>query len=333
MTRRPFCSTFAERVVRGALVVLAVSLGLALAPRVAHAQACCATPSAFAPARLRTGEKALVGLVLGGSGVTGSFGADRSFATTSSTEVDLSQRLFLGWAPWTRGELSLTLPFVETIRRSGGTSEASGGVSDARLTSRIHLIDAGQDRVVPGIQILTGLTLPTGVPADRARLPLATDATGTGAFQLDGGVALEQTFGRFLVNLTGTVAWRAARSAGRSTTQLGPLFSVFGAASYTFPNALSLAVSLAYEASLDSRVDGVEQSDSGTAKTTIGVAGSLPIARGVRLTAGLSWTPHVTGLGKNELATFGGSLGIVYAWGGPRSCPMHPGQSSCGCPE
>ncbi len=301
--------------------------------RDAAAQACCATPSAFAPARLRTGENAIVGFVGSAAVVTGSFGRDRSFAvpSTGSREVDLVGRLFAAWAPWPRTEVSFTVPFVETSRRANGLSEASVGVGDPRLASRFTLVRVGEDRIVPGVQLLTALTLPAGVAADGARKPLATDATGTGAFQFENGIALEQSFGRFLFNFTGTIAWRSVRTIAGTTSQLGPLVSAFTALSYTFPNALSLAASLAYEASFDARQGGVAVADSATAKTTVGLAAAMPLARGVRIVAGFSWTPHLPELGKNELATFGGSLGLVYAWGGPRACPMHPGAATCDC--
>ena len=301
--------------------------------RDAAAQACCATPSAFAPARLRTGENAIVGFVGSAAVVTGSFGRDRSFAvpSTGSREVDLVGRLFAAWAPWPRTEVSFTVPFVETSRRANGLSEASVGVGDPRLASRFTLVRVGEDRIVPGVQLLTALTLPAGVAADAARKPLATDATGTGAFQFENGIALEQSFGRFLFNFTGTVAWRSVRTIAGTTSQLGPLVSAFTALSYTFPNGLSLAASIAYEASFDARQNGVAVADSATAKTTLGIAAAMPLARGVRLVAGSFWTPHVSELGKNELATFGGSLGLVYAWGGPRACPMHPGAATCDC--
>ncbi|CAN5696401.1 hypothetical protein BH09MYX1_BH09MYX1_11540 [soil metagenome] len=301
----------------------------------AFAQACCATPSAFAPARLRIGENALVGLVASGAYVTGSFGSDRSFRLpgNGSREIDLGQRLFVAWAPWTNSQLSLTLPFVETVRAAGTTKEASGGFGDARLASRWTIIRVGEDKIAPGVQVLSGVVLPTGVPADSAHLPLATDATGVGAFQLENGLALEQSFGRWLVNITGTFAWRGARSIGSASAQLGILWSGFVALSYTFPSALSIAASAAYEASGNAKVNGVAVDDSATAKSTLGLAASMPLARGVRLIAGLSWNPHVPELGKNELATFGGSIGIVYAWGAPRACPMHPGAASCDCAQ
>ncbi len=325
-------STFAE-LAAPLLVALAGSFA---GERVAAAQACCATPSAFAPARLRQGENAIVGFSVGASGVTGSFGADRSFAASGpgSREVDLSQRLFLGWMPVPRLELSFVVPFVETVRSAGALGEVSGGIGDAKLASRVHLIDVGTDAIVPGVHLLSGVTLPTGVAADRAHLPLATDATGTGSFQLENGLALEQSFGRFLVNLTGTVAWRSVRDVRGTSAQQGALFGGFFAASYTLPNALSFALSLAYEASLEAKANGVEVPDSATAKTTVSLAAAMPVARGLRVTAGLSWTPHVDGLGKNELATVGGSIGIVWGWWpsqAPRACPMHPGAASCNC--
>lgn len=303
--------------------------------RVAHAQACCASPSGFAPARLRPGEHALVGFVASAGFVSGSFGRDRSFATPSNgtREVDLGQRLFVAWAPWERAELSVTMPFVETYRAAGTETNVGGGLGDARVASRWALVKIGADRIVPGVHVLSGLTLPTGTPGDAAKRPLATDASGAGAFQLDYGLALEQAYGRVLVNLTGTVGWRGARDVRGTSTQLGLLFSGFVAVSYSFSNQLSLAASASYEASLAARSGGVDVPDSETAKTTFGISGAIPVARGVRATASVAWNPHISGLGKNELAAFTATAGLVFAWGAPSSCPMHPTTPDCGCPH
>ena len=314
---RPFLSTC----ISAALLVLA-------AEGAAWAQACCASPTAFAPARLRPGEDALVGLVADTSWVTGSFDRSRSYTSLApgSREVGLGQRLFVAVAPWERAELAFTIPLVETYRASNGRKETGGGVGDLRLASRWMVLAPGTDKVVPGITILSALTLPSGTPPEATHTPLATASTSAGVWQIDTGVALEQPFGHFLVNVTGTVGWRAPRMVQGTPSQLGPTFSLFVGGSYTFASALSLGASASYDASRDARINGIDAPDSATAKTTLALSLALPVGSQVRLLASTTWVPIVPAFSKNETASVGLSLGAVYAWGGPRSCPM-PGMS------
>jgi len=313
---------------------ISAALVLLAAEGAAWAQACCASPTAFAPARLRVGEDALVGFTANASWVTGSFDRTRSYTSLGpgSREVDLGQRLFVAAAPWKYTELAFTIPLAETYRASNGRKETGGGLGDLRLASRWTVVAPGTDKVVPGIAVLSALTLPSGTPTEATHTPLATASTSPGVWQIDTGLALEQPFGRFLVNLTGTVGWRAPRAMQGMHSQLGPAFSLFVGASYTFKSMLSLGVSASYDASLDARVSGVDAPDSATAKTTLALSGALPVGKGVRLLASTTWVPNVDYLGKNDTASVGVSLGVVYAWGGPRSCPMHPGVTDCGCP-
>ncbi len=311
-----------------------LGLALLLVPRLAAAQACCASPSGFAPTRLQPNEDALVGLVASASAVTGSWGADRSFRAPSegSREVDLSQRLVIGWAPWSRAELSLSLPLVETIRQAGGASDVGGGLGDVRVGSRWTLSQLGTTKGVPRIQVLSSLVLPTGVAADAAHRPLATDATGVGVVQWENGLALEQAFGPVFVSLSGTIALRGARDVRGVSTRLGPLFATFAAVGWSLGRGVSVGATVGYEASLAAAQEGESVDGSATARSTVGVSAAFPLGRGLRLTLGASWTPHVEGLGQNEPTAFGGTMGVVWAWGRPSSCPMHPTTPDCGCP-
>lgn len=308
---------FLSTCISAALVVLA-------AEGSARAQACCASPTAFAPARLRPGEDALVGVLANASWITGSFDRSRSYASLGpgSREVDLGQRLFVAAAPWKYAEIAFTIPLVGTYRASNGLKETGGGLGDLRLASRWTVVAPGTDKVVPGIALLSAVTLPSGTPTEATHTPLATASTSPGVWQIDSGVALEQPFGRFLLNLTGTVGWRAPRTLQGQSSQLGPAFSLFVGASYTFRSALSLGLSASYDASLDARVGGTEVPDSATAKTTLALSGALPVGNAVRLLASTMWVPNVSYFGKNETASVGVSLGLVYAWGGAHSCPM-----------
>ena len=111
-----------------------------------------------------------------------------------------------------RGQLALDVPLIQTRRAVPGYVEFGGGVGDVNLGARYDFTLAGGSRVVPGIAALLGVTLPTGRAADAAHNPLATDATGIGAFQGTIGIALEQTFGPVYLGVNGILSVRSPHS-------------------------------------------------------------------------------------------------------------------------
>ena len=142
-----------------------------------------------------------------------------------------------------------------------------------------------------GSRSLVGVTFPTGRAPESASNLLATDATGVGAFQLTGGIAVEQSFGHFLLNLTGLVGWRAPRSVLGVDETLGVQFQGLFGVGYAFDNDASLAVSFGYIAELDAVINGAKVPDSGRALPTIGLSGSLPLGESWRLQGGMNTTP------------------------------------------
>jgi hypothetical protein len=142
--------------------------------------------------------------------------------------------------------VALLVPVVQTYRRARGTSDFGGGFGDVNLSARYDFALAGESEVVPGIAALAGITFPAGRPAessDAANHPLAADATGIGAYQLNLGVALEQTAGPWLFGVTALYAKRTPRTVGAGKITLGAQWTVLAAAAYTFSNDEALAPS------------------------------------------------------------------------------------------
>ncbi len=290
-------------------------VGLLAGARAARGQACCAGATAFAPARLAIHEDALVGVMVRAQGMYGSFhGNHFAGSPPGDDEADFEQDLIAAVRLWGRLQLAATLPLVETWRRAGGLSEGGGGLGDAQFAARYDFTLAGGSRKIPGIAALAGVTVPSGKASSDAGSPLATDATGTGAFQAAGGLALEQAFGAFLVNLTGGITWRAPVRVGNLDTQQGLLWSLFAALAYTITDDLVVALTAAYTAELDARVDGVTQADSGRSWTRLAVAVGWAFHDDWRLQATVYSDLPVAYLGRNMDVGGGATLMVVRTW-------------------
>lgn len=280
---------------------------LASVPRAAAAQACCGGPTAFAPARLAPHEDALVGLSLKASSAFGTFDAGRRFAASpaGTAEVDLEQDLVAAVRVLHQAQLSMVLPMVETWRRVPGISEASGDLGDLQLGARWDFTLAGERRILPGIAVLFGVTAPTGHPPEDATKPLATDATGTGAWQLSPALALEQAYGPWLVNLTGSLTWRSARTVRDIRSQQGVAFTAAATGAYVFHNQAVISLSASYTAALDARIDGATVPDSGRAGTRLALSGGLPFAGGWRIQGMVFGDLPIRWLGYNQPVSAG----------------------------
>ena len=297
--------------------VAALLLGAAalVAPARAHAQACCAGGSVVTPGRLQLHEDSLVGVqakvgrVLGSYDVGGVFVPERA----GESELDLEQDVLGALRVLPRGQVAVLVPIVETWRTAGqpaGTSQLGGGVGDVNASARYDFVEAGESAIVPGIALLAGLTLPTGRPPESASGPLLADATGIGAFQLQGALALEQTWGPWLVNATGIVAKRTEHGGETLGTQV----TLLAAGAYTFENDSALALSASYAFEGDASRGGADVPNSGKRVTTVTVSGLWPVTDTWRVLGGLYLEPPVGSLGANQLSAAGLTLTVIRSW-------------------
>ncbi len=261
-------------------------------------------------------EDALVGMQARSGLATGSFGDAGHFSGTPSgtSEYDFEEDAFGAARVFDRGQVALLVPFVETARKNPLESELGGGMGDVNLSVRYDFLLAGQSRYVPGIALLAGETFPTGTSPNRARHQLATDATGTGAFQGNGGVAIEQTFGPILLQSAAIVAVRAPYSAAGVNETLGPQLSTLFGAAYTFPNEAAVALSLTYTLESAATIDGVTAEGSARHVANVGASGIFPLSDTLRLQGGLYFNPPLAPFGRNQPTTAGLTLGIVRSW-------------------
>jgi hypothetical protein len=286
-----------------------------------RAQACCAGGSAVTPARLGLHEDYLVGVQVKVAGVPGAFDdvSGRYAPNAAGTsELDLEQDLLAAIRLFKHGQLALDVPFVETRRTVPGDTEIGGGIGDINLGVRWDFTLAGASRVLPGIALLAGLTVPTGRAADSAHKPLATDATGIGAFQGTFGLALEQTFGPFYVGVSGLLALRSPHSATSmmttTTERLAPQGSVIVAGAYVFRNEAVIGLSVATTTEGNAVINGVTALNSGRRQTLLSILGAFPVTDAWRLQGSVFVTPPWTGVSYDQAASVGVNLVVVRSW-------------------
>lgn len=298
-----------------------------LAPRIAAAQACCAGTGAVTPARLGLHEDGLVGVRLKAANAFGAWSSDGSYAgaPSGSTEWDFEEDLFAAVRLAPRAQLAALIPLVQTYQRTPALSERGGGIGDVNLSGRYDFALAGEYNWLPGIAALAGATFPTGTPVESAGGQLATDATGTGAYQANLGLALEQTAGPWLFGGTGLVAKRAPRTVNGVSSSKSAEWTLLLATAYTFPGDQALAVLASYAAEGDSEYDGQPVPGSSRRLATLSVAGLFPLGGPWRLQGSAFVTPPISDLGQSSLASTGLTLTLVWAVARPVICPPSKG--------
>jgi hypothetical protein len=306
---------------RSRWVALAASAACAAGGRPAWGQACCAGTGAVTPGRLALHESALAGIQLKAGDVLSSFDASGRVAPSpaGASEIDLEQDMFGAVRVLNRGQIALLVPLVETGRTSGGLSEFGGGVGDINASVRYDFTLAGASRVLPGIAALAGLTIPTGTPPDAPNLgPLATGATGIGAFQGTAGLAIEQAFGPWLVNATAIVAQRTARTVGVPPNQvherLGAQWTFLAAVVYALPSEVALAASASYLVEGDATIGGVETDGTSHRLPTFTLSGVVPLSDTWRIQGALFDNPPIMHFGLNQSAAAGLMATVVKSW-------------------
>ncbi len=287
----------------------------------ASAQSCCAGTGAVTPGRLALHEFALVGIQAKTAVDLGSFDAGGHYVANPSgaSELDLEQDLFGAVRVFKRAQFALLVPLVETRRTALGVSEFGGGLGDINASARYDFTLAGASRFIPGIAALGGLTVPTGKPADASGLgPLATGATGIGAYQINVGLAVEQTFGPWLVNATVLLAQRTARDAYPAPNtiheRLGAQWTFLSAVAYTFPNEAALALSGSFVIEGDATINGVDTIGTAHRLPTLTFSGVYPLSDSWRLQGAIYDNLQITPLGLNQPAGAGLLLTVVHSW-------------------
>ena len=162
--------------------------------------------------------------------------------------------------------------------------------------------------------MLAGVTAPTGTPPDKAHKPLATDATGVGAWQANGGVAVEQIYGPWLLNVTQLVAWRAPRSVDGVDEALAPQWVTLVGGAYSFRNETSIALFGSYTVEGHAVVNGSAAPFSSRNVALVTLSGARPLSDSWRVQGGVFMNPPLSGLGRNQTSTAGFTFTLIWSW-------------------
>ncbi|MEO7112151.1 MAG: hypothetical protein ABI183_17030 [Polyangiaceae bacterium] len=303
-------------------IAFAIGVAFTTLDHAAFAQSCCAGTGAVTPGRLALHEFALVGVQAKTAVDLGSFDRGGHYVANPSgaSELDLEQDFFAAIRIFKRGQLALLIPLVETRRTASGVAdEFGGGLGDINASARYDFTLAGASQFVPGIAALAGFTFPSGRPADSPNLgPLATGATGIGAYQINVGLAVEQTFGPWLVNATVLYAQRTARTVGDAPNtvheRLAAQWTFLSSLAYTFPSEVALAVSGSYTIEGDALINGVDNVGTAHRLPTLTFSGVYPLSDSWRLQGAIYDNLQITPLGLNQPAGAGLLLTIVRSW-------------------
>jgi hypothetical protein len=302
-------SSSAQRIVGAACGLAAIALAAS-----ARGQACCAGGGVVTPGRLAPHEVALVGIEARAGWAIGSHDGQARYAGAAqgSAEVDLEQALLASVRLHKIAQISLRAPLAQTWRTTRSTGgEFGGGLGDLNASARVDLLRTGQARPLPGVAILAGITLPTGKATEDASKPLATDATGIGAWQGSVGVAAEQTFGPWLVSVSAVASLRSARHVGSVSEALAPQIALVGAAGYDFENEATVAAVLSFATEANASINGAEAPSTSHRQTRAGLSGVLPFSDRLRLQGSVFVDLPIDGLGRNATATTGMSLVLL----------------------
>jgi hypothetical protein len=273
------------------------------------------------PARLGLHEDALVGMQAKAGDVLGTYDPSGHYLAQlpGDSEVDLEEDLFAAMRLLGRGQVALLVPLVETRRTTPTENQLGGGVGDINASVRYDFVQTGESRYLPGIALLAGVTVPTGKPPESATPPLEADATGIGAFQFSGALAVERTFGPWLVNATGILAARTAHDG----ETLAPQVTVLLAGAYVFPNDSALALSASYavegnascsSASGPCPTGSSAVPESAKSSTTVTLSLVWPLTDAWRVHGGVYLTPPVDSLSTNQPSLVGLTFTVVRSW-------------------
>ncbi len=299
---------------------LAAAVAAVVTPEVARAQACCAGSGALTPGRLALHEDALVGTVLHASTVLGEYDARTGHYAglpAGQSEYDFEEDLFAAIRVFPRGQVALLVPYIETRRQANDVEAFGGGTGDVNLSARYDFVRAGESRYVPGVAALAGITAPTGRSPDSPNaFTLAVDATGTGAWQGNFGLALEQSFGHWLVDLSEILAWRAPFSAEGIEETLAPQWTTLGGVSYVLPREAAVALFASYTLEgAPSITPSIGSVPLGSRRVTlVGVSGVYPLSDRLRLQASVFVNPPLSGFGGGQTSTAGLTFTVIASW-------------------
>ena len=293
------------------LATAAVALALS-APGVARAQACCVGASGLTPGWLGNHEKALVGAQLRLAETHGTYPSSGSFfARQPGRDARVEPTFYGSYRVLPRAQVSFTVPLSFVRRRAEGVVESRANVGDLGLVGRYDLVRAGES-TIPGLAILAGVQAPTGTPSDRGTGLLAADVSGTGSWEGNAGLSVEQTFGHVVLHATALVGVRTPREVLGLEQQLGLRSLYLLGAGWVWDDDTSMLLTLTHTADGAVTIDGEKADGTGFRVTQAAFVLTTPITDTLRLRTSLF--TDIPPLGANRQTLGGTTLGLAKTW-------------------
>jgi hypothetical protein len=126
------------------------------------------------------------------------------------------------------------------------------------------------------------------------------------------GLALEEMFGATVVTLTTTGTFYGSRTTRGITSRLGPELDVSLATTHALSKRWSLGALATFGVSSSAWVGGAPAADSAHQSFLVAASAAVSLGTDVRLIGALFFTPPISGIARNESATVGLTLTLVY---------------------
>ncbi len=242
--------------------------------------------------------------------------------------VGLGYRFAKDW------QASISLPYVWNDNTYSGTSSRSDGLGDTTVSISYDLLDDKSSwkiyeakDLIPAITVGMSLLIPTGIsPYDDKNSSF--DITGRGFYRLDGMLLVEKSLRPWNMSLSLAYGTYFDRSVNREygkyvepyTKGLGDRFTASASAGYTFiygtgGDSITTTASYAYLNEGNASYNGIQASDSGFDKQSLGIAAAYSSTDhnwGLRL--GWNHAIQQNGWGHNFPTTDVVSVGVRYVF-------------------
>src|SRR6185436_1877259 len=195
-----------------------------------------------------------------------------------------------------------------------GQSEFGAGVGDLNFGARYDLFRYDELAPYPGIALLAGVTVPSGIAPDRASNVLATDASGIGAVQGTLGVSFEQFYAKnILLGASALVTQRLPRDVDGRSEMLGVQLSAVLTAGWVFDDGAGIAFNARYDGEGNASLEGESIPSTSRRAMTFSFIGGLPLENGFRLQMSAGDVPPISGFGENQNASFALTFAMLWA--------------------
>lgn len=295
---------------------------LLLAPASAQAAACCVGSTSNFGGRLGPCEWAGGGVGLSGEAAFGHWSRAGSFKLMRADRSETARLTLGGMVRFDRvAQMAVTVPFLLQHRRIAGVDDLGGGPGDTVVTFRFEPMPERYGATAPpSVTFQLATSIPTGIPTEA--VDGTARATGSGYLTLLPRVGLQRAFLKGSLAVELEVGFSLPRPGDEQVVLPGAPWMAMASASWFVNRKVTLGVSSGLRGLTPGFVGG-RSVGPGSVSPWIALGPAFQIGPG-RLTLGVSTGVPLPGLGSNEEARLGVSVGYTLVSRRPLS-PRSPG--------